>query len=440
MRICLIFLLSIFVSAAFAQKPAEVLATSSEAKFTVESLSPEAQKLYANRDKMIAETRSQLAAEMAAEVALELEAKATGKTVEKLLEEAQAKAAQPTDAEIKAVYDGNRETFAGRPLDEVKPAIVNYLRSESSKKAGRRYIESLGQKYKVTTVKDVNAFGLKQNDVLFTAGGRSVTFGEFEQKYRAQIADTQADIYDEIYSDLESAIFSSLVEAEAKARGTDVSELIAAEVTDKMREYTEFERAELQRALLKKLSAKNTVNILLKEPPAVVQNVSVDDDPAVGPATAPVTVVMFTDFQCPACAQTHPVLKRVLAEFGSSVRLVIRDLPLEQIHPDAFMAARAANAARAQGKFVEYTEKLYSHQDALDKASLIRYASELGLNVNKFELDFNDEKTAAEIRKDIADGVSYGASRTPTIFVNGIKVRRLSADAFRTAISRALGK
>jgi protein-disulfide isomerase len=119
------------------------------------------------------------------------------------------------------------------------------------------------------------------------------------------------------------------------------------------------------------------------------------------------------------------------------VRFVVRDFPLEKIHENAFIAARAANAANAQGKFAAYTEKLYTHQDALDRDSLLKYAGELGLNVKQFEIDFSSERTAAEIRKDIADGKTYGIGGTPTVFVNGVSVWPLAWE-LRRAIDRAL--
>jgi protein-disulfide isomerase len=149
---------------------------------------------------------------------------------------------------------------------------------------------------------------------------------------------------------------------------------------------------------------------------------------------------MFSDFQCPACSRTHPVLKRVIADFPGKVRFVVRDYPLESIHPNAFNAALAANAAAKQGKFIEYAEKLYTNQDSLDKASLTKFAADLGLNVKQFEIDFSDAANAAEIKQDQADGESLGVNSTPTIFVNGVKVHSISASAFRRAIDRALAK
>lgn len=100
----------------------------------------------------------------------------------------------------------------------------------------------------------------------------------------------------------------------------------------------------------------------------------------------------------------------------------------------------AAGAANAQGKFFEYTEILYKNQGALDTASLKKYAQQIGLNAAQFDIDFNSEKIAAEIRKDMADGESYGINGTPTIFINGRRQRHFSVEEFSAAIQKALAK
>jgi len=243
-----------------------------------------------------------------------------------------------------------------------------------------------------------------------------------------------------VTADLDGVIFDSLLLDEAKSLNIDPSDLRAREVTDKMKTFSDEERLGLEQTLRSKLFTKYKVKILYKEPEPPVENISVDDDPAQGPAVAPVTIVMFSDFQCSACSATHPVLKKAMAAFPGKIRFVVRDFPLTNIHKDAYNAALAAGAANAQGKFFEYTELLYQRQDALDADSLKKYAGELGLNVRQFEIDFNSEKTATEVRKDMADGEQYRIHSTPTIFVGGIRVRRLSVDGFRKAIERALAK
>ena len=192
----------------------------------------------------------------------------------------------------------------------------------------------------------------------------------------------------------------------------------------------------MQKRLFEKYDAK----ILLKEPTPFAQNISIEGSPSRGKTDAPVTVVMFSDFQCSHCAATHPVLQRVMAEYADKIRFVVRNFPLEQIHPNAFRAAIAAQAANAQGKFFDYIELLYANQDKLDEASLKKYAAQVGLNQKQFDLDLGSEKFASVVRRDLEDGAKYGVNATPTIFVNGVKVRSITPQGIRRAIDRATNK
>ena len=439
------FLLSIICCAliapsAFTQRLDDVLATSNGLTYKASTLSPRGQKFYLEQRKMVSDARSHLLNEMIAREVVELESKLQNSTQEQLLAAQRAKVTEPSVAEIQKVYKDNAAAVGGRPLAEVRDDIVEFLKHESEDKLVNNYIQDLRTKHKVTVGRDVNTLGLAPTEVVVTIGSKAVTLKEFNEANRIRLNDTEIEIYDEVRSDLESAIFSTLAAEEAKSRGVDASSVIATEITDKLRDFTDEERAGLESDLMRRLFAKFGVKITLPEPTRIVQNVSIDDDPTTGKADAPVTVVMFTDFQCPACSRTHPVLTSAIKAYGDKVRFVIRDYPLEKIHEDAFNSALAANAARAQGKFMEYIELLYQNQQALDKASLVKYATQLGLNVKQFELDFSDAKTAAEVRKDQVDGRSYGITGTPAIYVNGVKVQRLSLMGFRSAIDRALTK
>lgn len=433
----LIILLTSFVG--FAQKPAAALAMSDIATFTADSLSPEGRKVYDGQAANIAEVRAALASQMANKMLLDLEAAARSRSPAQLLAEQKEKIPEPTDTEIQTIYDANLQALENRPLAEVRKQIVAFLRREPEQKLITAYVDSLKAKYKFIAVNDVNKPDVKPIDALFTIMGIAVSAQEFESKNKIALYDARADIIDEINTDLESSILSTLVAAEAKAMNIETSAYIGREVTDKMREFSDQERLDLETALKRRLFAKYHVKLLINLPPPIVQKISADDDPSRGPITAPVTVVMFSDFQCPACSRTHPVLTKVLGEFPGKIRFVVRDFPLENIHENAFGAALAAHAAKAQGKFFEYTDVLYRNQEELDPASLRKYAAQLGLNMKQFELDFSAEKTAAEVRKDIADGQTYGVSGTPTIFINGVKVRHLTAEAFRRTISDAVG-
>lgn len=435
--LALLFLL--FPAFAFAQG-SSTLATAKGRVFTADDLSAEGKNAFTGQAKVLAETRTHLLGQMIANGLLELEAKAVGSDADKLLADQRAKAAEPTAAQIQAVYDANRAALGGRTLEDVRGEIVAYLRRDTEQKAVGDYIAALQAKYKYAVGKNINAPDLKPLDVVATFGGRQISAAEFESKNRIALNEFHHHTYEHVRTDLEISILNTLIEEEARERKVEPQAVIAAEVTDKLREFTDEEREKLESALMERLFAKYDVKVLMKEPDAIVHNISVDAEPSVGPADAPVTIVMFSDFQCPACARTHPVLKRVVAAYPGKVRLVIRDYPLEGIHQDAFNAALAANAAAKQGKYVEYIERLYTNQDSLDKASLVRFATELGLNAKQFEIDFSDAAAAAEIKQDQADGDAAGVNSTPTIFVNGVKVHSLSASAFRRAIERALTK
>ncbi len=314
------------------------------------------------------------------------------------------------------------------------------MKNNAEQNALKELVERLKTKHKFIPGKDANAPGLKPAEVLFTAAGRPYTAGEFDARFKAHFYDVRAEMYDETVHDLENSIFSALVAQEARARNIEAGDLIAVEVTNKLRDFSDEERVKLEEALQKKLFEKYSVKILLKEPEPVAHAVTPDDDPVFGKTAAPVTVVMFSDFQCSACSATHPVLKKLLSAYPDTVRLVVRDFPLESVHPNAFRSALAANAARAQGKYFEYIDVLYSNQSSLDDASLRKYAQELGLNIKQFELDLASENAAAEVRKDMADGLRFGARGTPTIFVNGVRVHHISFDTLRRAVDRTLGR
>lgn len=172
--------------------------------------------------------------------------------------------------------------------------------------------------------------------------------------------------------------------------------------------------------------------------PEYVANVSVDDDPSQGPSNAPVTIVEFSDFQCPFCAQAEAPLRQLMADYAGKVRLVYRDLPLETIHAQAFQASLAANCANEQGKFWEMHALLFANQSALDKSNLERYALQLGLDSPRFSTCLATAKYADEIRHDMTAAREYGVNSTPTFFVNGTRV--VGIEPLRATIDKTLAQ
>ncbi|HXH69850.1 MAG TPA: thioredoxin domain-containing protein [Pyrinomonadaceae bacterium] len=425
----------------FAQTSEGVLATANNQTFTSKDLAPSVREAFENLPKLIAEKRKELLEQQIAGILLDAESTARKTTVEKLIQkEVYAKIPNPTDAQVQAVFDANRAAIGDKIIKEVRPQIVVFLRRDLEQKAFADYISTLKTKYKISIGRDVNMPNLAASDILATVGGKPLSVDAFEAKNALPLYEIKAEIYDQTRDTLEQLLFSTLLVAEAKSQNIQASDLIAREVTDKMREFADTEREQLQNDLRKRLFQKYNAKVLLKDPLPVAQNISTEGSPSKGKTDAPLTVVMFTDFQCSHCAAAHPVLQKVMAGYAGKIRFVVRNYPLESIHENAFRAALAANAAHAQGKFFEYTEILYNNQNNLNEVSLKKYAAQIGLIQKQFDLDLGSEKSAAAVRRDLQDGVSYGVAATPTVFVNGVKARANSAQDFRRAIERALKK
>ncbi len=142
-------------------------------------------------------------------------------------------------------------------------------------------------------------------------------------------------------------------------------------------------------------------------------------DPAIGSSSAPVTLVEFSDFQCPFCQRVAPTLKQVKDTYGDKVRVVWKDFPLTQIHPQAFKAGEAAHCAADQGKFWEYHDRLFANQQALQPTDLKKYAADLGLDATAFATCLDTSKHGERVRDGVAEGSRLGVNSTPTIYING---------------------
>ena len=144
-------------------------------------------------------------------------------------------------------------------------------------------------------------------------------------------------------------------------------------------------------------------------------------DHARGPKDAPVTLVKYGDYECPYCAEAHPVLKELQERVGEQVRFVFRHFPLDSVHPRARRAAQAAEAAASQGRFWEMHDLLYERQAELGEEDLMRYAAELGLDLRRFEEDLANDNHAWRIEEDRLGGDRAGVGGTPAFFVNGLR-------------------
>jgi protein-disulfide isomerase len=268
---------------------------------------------------------------------------------------------------------------------------------------------------------------------------------------------------------LDELINDQLMDREAAAKGTTRDKLMESEVNSKIPDppqsevdaWFEQNKARLgaqpkeqvvpqisamlknqklgdaQRTYLKALRDKYGVKVMM-EPPRI--EVSLDDDAAKGPAKAPVTIVEFSDYQCPFCSRAETTVTEVLKKYGDKVRIVYRDYPLG-FHQNAQKAAEASECAKEQGKFWEMHGAMFANQGKLAVADLIETAGGIGLDKDKFKTCVETGKYQQEVQKDFQDGSRYGVSGTPTFFINGIKmVGAKGTDAFAEIIEAELAR
>jgi len=193
-------------------------------------------------------------------------------------------------------------------------------------------------------------------------------------------------------------------------------------------------------ASLKKATAGGDQPAGDKEPdPNKVYDIAIDTSPVRGPRDARVTIVEFSDFQCPFCGEAKTLVNQVLEAYPKDVKLVFKHFPLTSIHPNALPAARASVAAGHQGKFWEMHDVLFQNNRALDYDQLKEYAGRVGLNVPRWEEDYQAQDTQQQIVRDVRAARAAEVDATPTFFVNGKRlVGDRSMDSFKSLIDGAL--
>jgi protein-disulfide isomerase len=311
-------------------------------------------------------------------------------------------------------------------------------------------------------------------DVAARVGDRAITVKELDDRWQkeepAQKAQADQAIYDGRRSALDAIIADMLVEQAAKSKGITAEAFVQAEVARRVKPVNDtdvrnfyvansermqgrtFEQMSSAIERYLKDQAENTakedlIAELKKAGPAI--RVTMDaprtaltinpDDPSEGKADAPVTVVEFSDFQCPFCQRVWPTLKQLRMKYGDRMRLVWKDFPLTQIHPQAFVAAQAGNCAREQGKFWEYHDKMFGNQSALQPANLKQYAADVGLDSTKFNQCLDSSKYEARVQAALGVGGQLGITSTPTIFVNGRMINGAQpSEVFQSVIDEEL--
>jgi protein-disulfide isomerase len=404
---------------------------------------------------------------------LEAEAKRRSMTTGKLLEaEIVNKATEPTETEARAFYDQNKAKIGAEWSAEMKDQIVGYLREQRQQELAKKFADTLraGAQVKLNVAEATPpATPADRARVFATVNGASVTSAMVEDTIKPLVYSVQRQVYILRKQQLDTRINDILLTQAAQKRQVGPEVLLQTEIAAKIKPVTEtdarqfydqnkeringdFEKTkpqiveylqqkqheDLESALVKQLRSGATIQNFLREPVAPVYQISTDDQPSRGAVNAPVTLIEFTDFQCPSCAAMQPVLEQITAEYGDQrVRLVVRDFPLQQ-HANAFKAAEAAEAARAQGKYWEYAKLLFANQQALDVAKLKEYATQIGLDRAKFDALLDSGQLSAKVQSDVNDGNRIGVNATPSIYVNGRLLEERSYEGLKAMIDAAL--
>lgn len=210
------------------------------------------------------------------------------------------------------------------------------------------------------------------------------------------------------------------------------------EMKQQIREHLERSAApEAARKYVQELRKLAKVEIFIERPRTEVEAAG----PARGPADAPITVIEFSDYQCPFCRRAEPTVEKMLSQYEGQVRFVFRHFPLDRIHPQARGAAEAAACADAQGKFWEYHAELFAEGAGFDRAGLDAIAAKTALDPAAFKDCVDERQTQAQVERDLKAGEAAGVTGTPAFFINGIPLRgALPIEEFQKVIDAELAE
>jgi protein-disulfide isomerase len=289
--------------------------------------------------------------------------------------------------------------------------------------------------------------------VVAEVGGRKITLKEVDERWQtldpAERARVTQLLYQHRRNVLEQIVGDMLIETAAKSANTSVPQFVEQEVSKRVQPVTDpdiqqFYEANKDRAqgrpleqlrqpiqeflaeqrkqqaraqLVDDLKNKSGAVKVLLDPPRVAVDVAATD-PVKGPASAPITIVEYSDFQCPFCARVNPTLDQVRKTYGDKVRIVFKDFPLPN-HPQAPKAAEAAHCAGEQGKYWDLHDRMFANQQALQVPQLKEYATALGLDMPAFNQCLDSGKHAGRVAANMKSGEALGVGSTPTLYVNG---------------------
>jgi len=299
--------------------------------------------------------------------------------------------------------------------------------------------------------------------------GKSVRGSEVFGSIKTRLYDLEEEMFRAKEQAINEFVEQRILENEARKQNLSVEQLLdkntggaVADVTDKeveeflssknlslndprirkddVKEYLKYrQKYEKRQGFVTSLKASSNFQVMLKEPESPKLNPSTDGYPSWGNKNAKVTIVEFSDYQCPFCSRALPILDKIKKEYGpDKVRVVFRDMPLPS-HGRAMPASLSAHCANEQGKFWEMHDKLFSNQSKLEDADLKSYAKDISLDVGKFNECFDAKKHRELVERSAREAQVLGIQATPTFIINGVILQGAQPfEKFKEKIDRAL--
>ena len=288
--------------------------------------------------------------------------------------------------------------------------------------------------------------------VVATVGNHSITLLEAERQVALPLYQLDQQRSQLLLYAVQQLIDAELLRVEATRTGKTVEQLVGTPPSSFRSDTAHPINAQLpmfdntqsflerRQAMIVALRRQTSIQVDLPRITSPVLAVSSDDDPSTGPIAAPVTIVEFSDFQCPFCKRSAGVVKEVLRAYGEKVRFVYRDYPTPN-HIHGKQAAEAAQCAAAQGKFWIYHDLLFEHQQAGYGWDFNRLAQQASMDTAAFSHCLDTHEYASEVEGDLRDALNVGVTSTPTFFINGRPlIGARSFEDFKLLIDAALAK
>lgn len=403
---------------------------------------------------------------------LQKEAKAAGMDFLSFLRKfVNPKLKEPTDADVNAWIAKNPPQ---NPADSSSPLfrlrVAAFLKDAQRNDEIKALAESLKKNHRVTLITTANTPDAEGQRVLAMLDEEPIRRSDLDDFLKGQLYELKKQILDIRKQAVDRKIFPILLEAEAKKQSVPVQALVNKEILDKAPMATSPEIEAFYNAnrgqipqpleqvrgnianflrqqaiqqqelrLIAELSKKAQIQYSL---PGIIEPVfviSTKGKPSKGAPNAPITIVEFSDYECPYCARIQDTLPKVLALYPDKVRLVAREFPIIG-HQYSRKAAQAAQSAFTQGKYFEYTALLYQNQVDLSEPNLMRFAQQVGMDIARLRADLSSGKYDPVIEEDVEEAKRVGLTSTPTFYINGRKLEILSLEGFKEAIDRELSR